>query len=112
MVILTGGNPTLPTRLSAVHPRSVEAPLRYTQAKACRPACPQPAHSRRRALLKLSLDIDADDRVIGGIMLGRDRRDLGLNAFPRAILEQVGVGIGGHAGYFISIAAARAFVGG
>jgi hypothetical protein len=45
-------------------------------------------------------------------MLGRDRCDLGLNAFPRAVLEQIGVGVRRHAGYLLSIAAARGFVGG
>src|ERR1019366_7121395 len=68
--------------------------------------------SSRTPLLTFAFDENADDRIVGGIMLGRHRRDLSLDALPRAVFEQIGVGVRGHAGHFRAIAAARALVGG
>jgi hypothetical protein len=75
-------------------------------AARCRCSC------SRAKLLTLAFDIDADDGVVGGLVLGRNRRELGLDAFPRAVLEQIGIGVHRHARHLLSVAAAGVLVGG
>src|SRR3982074_2075150 len=71
-----------------------------------------PRDLSRKSFLTFTLDKNADDRIVGGLVFGSNRCELGLDALPRATLEQIGIGVHCHAGHFLSVAAARVLVGG
>jgi hypothetical protein len=71
-----------------------------------------PRDLSRKSLLTLAFNVSTDDRIVGGLVFGSNRRELSLDALPRAVLEQIGIGVHGHAGHFLSVAAARVLVGG
>ena len=66
----------------------------------------------QRPRLAFSLDVDADDRAVRGPVLGSNRGEVSLNAFPGSMLIHIGVGVVRHAGGFHAIVALRVLVGG
>src|SRR5258708_13369624 len=69
-----------------------------------------PARAAGAFLLALSLDVDADDRLVSRVALGRQCLDLRLDALPLALLEQVGIRVGRHAGRLGPLPPYRALV--
>ncbi|MGZ5897569.1 MAG: hypothetical protein ACXWJ6_15100 [Xanthobacteraceae bacterium] len=66
----------------------------------------------RNPLLAFAFDIHADDGVVGGLVFGGNRSELGLNTLPRLVLEQIRIRVHCHAGDLLPIAAAGLLVGG
>src|SRR5437764_15014454 len=51
----------------------------------------------RVSLLTFAFDINGDDRIVGGLVFGSNRGELGLNERPRTVRETVSVGVTLHA---------------